>query len=392
MKTALPLLFGLLCLTCLSAQTPHSLCGTEALSHPVRKHTGVENAIQARTVTYLPVVVHVIYKSPIWNLSDEEVHEIMEKVNQDYRRINPDTVDTPDAFKPFAADTQIEFVLATTDPWGNPTTGITRTVTPIDGFNNSLGPDPRIKYDSLGGKSAWNPYHFVNIWLIESYLGSQAFSTHPGQHGAPFDGVVVATNAPPSAFNRMVTHELGHYLGLNHTYLLEMTCDFDDGIEDTPLQFNWSQLVNGDCPEFPIMDVCSPEFPGIMFMNYMDALPKCSNMFTHQQAAAMLEVIAEERGTLLEPLVGTNEYANQVRMELFPNPVQGLLGIQLEGAITTSPRAYRLFDAMGRLVWQQEFNHSASKDELDVSAFAAGVYWLECRAGKQAFSRMFVKQ
>jgi len=393
MKTALPLLFGLLCLTRLSAQTPLSLCGTDPLPNPVREHTAVENAIQARTVTYLPTVVHVIYKSPIWNLSDEEVHEIMEKVNQDYRRMNPDTVDTPDAFKPFAADTQIEFALATTDPWGNPTTGITRTVTPIDGFGVLQGPpDQRMKYDSSGGKSAWDTHHYINVWLVEINIGSLGYTTDPSHHGMPFDGIVVASNPLGFETNRILTHELGHYLGLKHTFGDEFSCEWDDGIEDTPLQYTHSWLTNGNCPVFPLTDICSPEFPGIMFMNFMDAIPDCANLFTHQQAAAMQEVIAEERGTLLEPIVGTSEYANQVQLELFPNPVQDLLAVQLEGAITTSPRAYRLFDAMGRLVWQQEFNHSTSKDELDVTAFAAGVYWLECRAGKQAFSRMFVKQ
>jgi len=158
-----------------------------------------------------------------------------------------------------------------------------------------------------------------------------------------------------------------------------------------PLQYTFSWLTNGNCPVFPLTDVCSPEFPGIMFMNFMDAIPDCANLFTHEQAATMREVIAEERGTLPEPVVGTSEHSGQTGLQLFPNPVQGLLGVQLEGTITTSPRAFRLFDAMGRLVLHQEFNHSAWKDELDVSAMTAGVYWLECRAGKQIFPRMFVK-
>ena len=180
--------------------------------------------------------------------------------------------------------------------------------------------------------------------------------------------------------------------GLKHTFFVEFSCEWDDEIEDTPLQFQGSYLLNGDCPVFPVTDVCSPEFPGIMFMNYMDLVPHCGNLFTHGQASAMHEVITEDRGTLLEPLVGTGEQPDPSGLALFPNPVQGLLVVQLSGAVATSLRNYSLFDAMGRLVLQQEFNHSTSKDELDVSAFAAGLYWLECRSGKLAFSRMFVKQ
>ena len=52
-------------------------------------------------------------------------------LNRDYRKNNADISKIPSVWKNIVADCQIEFFLATRDPNGNPTTGITRAQTSV---------------------------------------------------------------------------------------------------------------------------------------------------------------------------------------------------------------------------------------------------------------------
>jgi hypothetical protein len=83
----------------------------------------------------IPVVVHVLYNTAAENISDEQILSQIKVLNCDYRHINGDfeTV-VPPVFQNLAADLSIEFCLASVDPNGNPTTGITRTQTNVTEF------------------------------------------------------------------------------------------------------------------------------------------------------------------------------------------------------------------------------------------------------------------
>ncbi|MCB0797214.1 MAG: hypothetical protein KDB85_06300, partial [Chitinophagales bacterium] len=78
-----------------------------------------------RTVVTIPTVVHVVYNTASENISDAQVLSQLEVLNEDFRRLNADASSTLAEFVGVAADCEIEFCLATTDPNGNPTTGIT---------------------------------------------------------------------------------------------------------------------------------------------------------------------------------------------------------------------------------------------------------------------------
>ncbi|MEO1449468.1 MAG: zinc metalloprotease, partial [Bacteroidota bacterium] len=99
----------------------------------------------------IPVVFHVVYNTEQQNISEAQLLDQLRVLNEDFRRLNADTVNTPAVFDSVAADINVEFCLATIDPDGNPTTGITRTFTtvPTWGFTENM------KFDSTGGKSAW---------------------------------------------------------------------------------------------------------------------------------------------------------------------------------------------------------------------------------------------
>src|SRR2546423_4229525 len=87
-------------------------------------------------VTVIPVVVHVVYNGATQNISDAQIQSQIDVLNHDFRKTNADVSSTPAVFQPLAADARIEFELATTDPSGNPTNGITRTSTSASGFTD----------------------------------------------------------------------------------------------------------------------------------------------------------------------------------------------------------------------------------------------------------------
>src|SRR5687768_2897634 len=83
----------------------------------------------------VPVVVHILYNGAGEDVSNARVNSQIQVLNEDFRRLNADAINTPAAFQTVAADLNFEFRLACIDPNGNATTGITRTTTTIDQFD-----------------------------------------------------------------------------------------------------------------------------------------------------------------------------------------------------------------------------------------------------------------
>ena len=81
------------------------------------------------SVITIPVVVHVVYNNLTNNISDAQIQSQIDILNEDFRRLNADTSSTPLTFQSVAADVEIEFCLASQDPDGITTNGITRTLT-----------------------------------------------------------------------------------------------------------------------------------------------------------------------------------------------------------------------------------------------------------------------
>ncbi|MEM7039660.1 MAG: M43 family zinc metalloprotease, partial [Bacteroidota bacterium] len=243
----------------------------------------VVQAAEARSggVVTIPVVIHVIHRVPPQNISDAQIHSQMDVLNEDYRRLNPDTTNTPAAFQGVAADTEIEFCLASQDPQGNPTTGIVRTATTVFAIGSET------YYSSAaGGSDAWDPERYLNIYVCEMSPGLIASTLVPQMPLADGDGIVITPTAfgttgnaqPPFNYGRVLTREVGLYLGLRS--LVSLSCSDVDNIADTPTT---DQFYVG-CPTFPQTSCGSDD----MFMNFMEATDgNCKNMFTIGQAQFM---------------------------------------------------------------------------------------------------------
>jgi len=277
------------------------------------------NAREAAQVT-IPVVFQVIHNGDAVgtgeNLSDAQLMQQLNQLNADYARMNTDANMTPAAFQGVAANTMIQFCLATMDPNGQPTTGIVRTNLALD--QNACWNAAFITTNIVNGR-AWNTANYLNIFTVlkiatddcssNSILG---YATFPGEPAATDVAVhayyTIGSLASPNpdggavGMGRTVTHEVGHWLMLEHIWF-DPGCGTDDGVADTPPQDSDS---NG-CPPFPTTDACTPGGNGIMFMNYMDYVDdNCMNMFTQGQATRMLAAINASRQGLLNSQCGMN--------------------------------------------------------------------------------------
>ncbi|MEM9832864.1 MAG: choice-of-anchor J domain-containing protein [Bacteroidota bacterium] len=260
----------------------------------------------AEPIYRIPVVVHVVHRGEAVgtgsNIPFEQIEDQIRTLNEDFRRLNADTVDTPPEFQPVAVDSRIEFVLARQSPEGFSTNGVVR----VEGTRNDYG---IFNGDILSELSLWDPALYMNIWvapLRSGLLGYAQFpdSDLPGLNGAPnnpaTDGIVIDFNFFGSVGNvvnrslgRTTTHEVGHYLGLRHIWG-DGDCSADDFVEDTPLQETDSE----SCPVHPQTSCGSVD----MFQNYMDyTTDRCMNLFTIGQKERMRIVLenSPRRRTLL---------------------------------------------------------------------------------------------
>jgi len=241
----------------------------------------------------IPVVVHVIHYGGSENISKAQIEDQIRILNEDFQRLNADTVNTPAVFQPLSANTGIEFKLAQLDPNGNCTDGITRTYSPltVNARNNvkSLIRWPRDKY--------------LNMWIVSSIANTNnspgsviGFAQFPGGADST-DGVVIkhdfmgsiGTAAQQNGMGRTSTHEVGHWLNLRHIWG-DATCG-NDNVADTPTQYEANLSI---CPAWPYVSACSGSAPnGDMFTNYMDYTNgNCQNQFSVGQSARMNATLA----------------------------------------------------------------------------------------------------
>ncbi|HOY94978.1 MAG TPA: GEVED domain-containing protein [Catalimonadaceae bacterium] len=238
----------------------------------------------------IPVVVHIVYRTAAENISDAQVLSQIAVLNEDYRMLNADHVNTPALFAGLKSDAEIQFCLAKQDPTGAATTGITRTVT----TRTTFGTNDAVKSASTNGKAAWNTSTYLNLWVCNIGGGILGYAQFPGGP-ASTDGVVIdyryfgrgGSSVAPFNKGRTGTHEVGHWLNLNHIWGDDGTsCSGTDNVADTPNQAD----ENYGCPSYPTAS-CSNTSD--MYMNYMDYTDDaCMYMFSAGQATRMRSVLA----------------------------------------------------------------------------------------------------
>ena len=257
------------------------------------------NRISAEILT-VPVVFHIIHNSEAIgdgaNVSDIKIQNQLVTLNRDFRRQNLDADETKPEFLNVAVDTEIEFVMASIDPDGRPTTGIIRTKGPQETYGISSS-----DFELAAEISGWPPEHYLNIWVLpivnqgRTALGVAKFpiSSDPAISGSDanwiVDGVMVRSEfigTDPVGFSRgrTLTHEIGHYFGLRHTF--ENGCNGNgDYCDDTP-------AISGFTSGCPLNKSSCNGVSDAMIENYMDyTQDQCMSLFTQDQKERMLQVL-----------------------------------------------------------------------------------------------------
>ena len=185
----------------------------------------------------IPVVFHVIHDNGEENISDAQIHDAMDILNADFRKLNADTGQIVAGFVDIAADVDVEFRLAKRDPEGNCHSGINRLQDELTYEGNN----------EMKQLIHWPRHSYMNVYVAASAAGAAGYTNYPSEWGAGTDGIVlrhdyvgsIGTSNPYRS--RTLTHECGHWLNLPHTWGSsnspneEDNCDIDDGVEDTPL-------------------------------------------------------------------------------------------------------------------------------------------------------------
>ena len=269
-------------------------------THALRHAHGLD-VVARPGVTRIPVVVHVVWNTAAQNISDAQIASQIDVLNRDFRRANPDVSSTPAPFLPLTADARVEFFLANVDPNGAPTSGIERRQTTVASFTDN----DAVKSQATGGIDAWPANRYLNLWVCQLAGGLLGYAQFPGGPAAT-DGVVIrqsafgttGTAAPPFHLGRTATHEIGHWLNLNHIWGDDGTgCSGTDNVADTPNQGG----ANTGTPSFPHVS-CSNGLNGDMFMNYMDYVDDPAMfMFTVGQVDRMQACLDGSRSAIGSP-------------------------------------------------------------------------------------------
>lgn len=278
----------------------------------------LNSKLSVSTATYIiPVVFHVFHGGGSENISTAQILDQIKILNDEFQRKQADTVLTPLAFKPFASGINIEFRLATLDPFGNCTNGINRIYTTMANCG-----DP----EKLKELSAWPSNKYFNIWSAKNFIvvdtatssscATFAYATFPW-NSASLQGIILPHNfiggVGTGSFGkgRIAVHETGHFLSLRHIWG-DTICG-NDSVADTP-PANFHHI---SCPSFPNNpnSACGSNSLGEMYNNYMDYTPEaCINMFTTGQVTRMLAALNStigSRSNLWAPanlsVTGTND-------------------------------------------------------------------------------------
>lgn len=233
----------------------------------------------------VPVVVHVVYADETDNITMDQINDAIDVINEDFRRQNADANLTRAIFQGVTADIEVEFKLARLAPNGSCTNGVNRVQT-------NLAIDAN---DNVKPLSNWDNKKYLNIWVVRSILLPNqpsgtvlgyAYRPNPGQTFRR-DGVVIRHDmmgriGTATGIGRTLTHEVGHYLGLQHPF--DNGCFGGDNCTDTPPVASASSGCNLN------RNSCSNDSPDLpdQIENYMDyADDVCTNMFTQQQSNIM---------------------------------------------------------------------------------------------------------
>ena len=362
------------------------------------------------------IVFHVIHQGePLGtgtNVSDEQILSTLDALNRDFRALS---IHDSIAISPYGTDSEIYFRAACVDPEGNPTNGIVRKDGSLiadfnlDGLQISLPQDNGNIYEVLD-LSRWSEDRYINVYITHAIKvlmnGNQIGAAGMGpisqwwQHGiggvyltptrvgVDVDGSLGYNISNP--YNKLASHEMGHFFGLWHTFQ-GMSCNETDcttqgdGVCDTEPHDNSSPFpMDTSCDEF---NECVTREPIENLMNY--AGQTCGHVFTPGQKDRMKGVINEHLISLVnhpncEMTTGLNNDFDKLQLDIYPNPVMNELVISSD----KNAELY-LYNLEGRQIMEIRISDGLTK--IYLAHLNSGFYFIKGNIGNSFYSKKLIK-
>ena len=273
------------------------------------------------TIYKIPTVIHILHNGGPENVSEEQIFNAVEVMTRDFRKQNADTIEVPAVFDTIIGDAEIEFVLATKAPDGTCFKGYTRTHSAL----THEGDDGDAQVDAIRNgndvyQGNWPSNEYLNVFVIADAGGAGGYTNYPSNwdFGDMTNGIWILhtqfgeIGTSGLSVGRSMTHEVGHWLNLPHTWGSNNnpgsgTCDIDlgwggqdnndDGVADTPRCLGTSScsVAHNSCSNDDIDGYWTTDVPDNV-QNYMDYALSCQTMFTLGQVDRMRTAITSGVG------------------------------------------------------------------------------------------------
>ncbi len=332
----------------------------------------------------IPVVFHIFNKEDSENkVTLPDIYEQLDILNKAFSAKNYDIKNVPGYFMDFIGNPEISFCIGVREQDGKKQKGVLMYTTGESYFADQIVPSDnkrmKIKHKSFGGSDAWDSKKYINIWIGEMAF-NKGTSTFPGIDASyqNEEGIIINSYnlVRGSSAKKTIVHEMGHYFDLNHIWGRKPGCDYDDDVEDTPLQYSYYT----GCPAGEKISCNSKD----MYMNYMDYTDDyCSLMFTKGQVARMTQSIYTFRNTLT---MSDDLCDIQVDIDIFKNikvfEYQNSISI-FRGTVSDADLDVEIFDLQGRKIYSGIFQKSETVKNIPGIFNSSGLYLVLLKKGKE---------
>ncbi len=365
-----------------------------------------KNGNSVNSVIRIPVAVHypsasaasATLKTCMRSLAQKQI----DILNADYNATNADISDWASVSADYAGTNigtmNVQFVLATQNhPSG---TGLVDGDVAVTFGTNFLSNDDQdftwagycnlVVRNISGGVLGYSPLGGSPAQGMTVVIDNNAF----GASMSPSTPVSCTGYVPGAPYNsgRTLTHELGHFFNLDHTFA---NCDgancanSGDRVCDTPScdEPRYDCNAANDPPGSPVT-TCGPLQ---LTMNYMDYVEdSCMYMFTAGQAARMTAWYNAISSQFTTTALAKEEFL-QNQFTLYPNPTKGSFTIEFKDLMNSF--SVEVYDVAGKTIYENNYDQSANLSQvINLDNATSGVYFVNIKSDNGIVTKKLIIQ